>query len=175
MMFSFSELLIWFRTSVTQWICVCVCLFAACSDAEWSVSIDPHGLSLIHMELYLCCEDVSSVCLIWRHYSLETSSYKSLLPHRQYRINGPLNTHKNMYVCEWSTDILAQTKSPEDNREHTHNSFFFYVLFFILQYPCLFVSLCLFFFFQTLLTDLLEQKAHIMSSHQLAVFIKPTS
>lgn len=110
MMFSFSELLIWFRTSVTQWICVCVCLFAACSDAEWSVSIDPHGLSLIHMELYLCCEDVSSVCLIWRHYSLETSSYKSLLPHRQYRINGPLNTHKNMYVCEWSTDILAQTK-----------------------------------------------------------------
>lgn len=91
-----------------------LCVFAACSEAEWNVLIDPYRVGLIHRELYLRCEDDSSVRLIWRHYSPETSSYKSLLLPRQYTINGSLNTHTHkhiLYVCVHWADIQAQIKS----------------------------------------------------------------
>lgn len=102
-----------------------MCVFAACSDAEWSVLIDPYGVGLIHTELYLLREDDSSVRLIWRHYSPETSSYKSLLPPRQYTINGSLNTHTLKHthtVCMWADLCTSKQKQIKKSLVYPHTN-----------------------------------------------------
>jgi len=142
--------------------CVCVCVWVSVrSDADWKVSIDPNGRGLIHTQLYLCFEDVSSV--IWRHYSPETNSHKSLLPLHQYTINDSLNTHTHiLYVRAHMHTLKSEEYTP------TNKTLFLYLLFF----PPTSFSLLPHSshpLFQAVSTDLLKQKAHIMSSHQPAV------